>query len=296
MSCQVIILLILYSNKLSFYMNWPVNWLFGASRPTSSIIHYQKLKQIESLKNLFPEIIENVKEQEYALAFLNSNIEFKLNINFPNEYPSEKPIIKVQPPIKHNWVNDELVIIGSPSLLKYTPSTDICMILKEISNEFNKNPPIPLLPPRTCASNITKDNLPYSLSPYNKGFGYYPDLKNEQSWDSQKYTYNQDQNLSLSPYYANFNISSYPNVPFQPTFNEGPNILLQPIENTIAKTYLMPEIPHEYSLLNDMSVEDLNDLNENEGKLIEQIISKLPQIGKLTRDREELLRNIEKQA
>lgn len=62
-----------------------------------------------------------VKEnEEYKVDFTAGDIPMCLNVVLPPEFPTDKPTIRVKPPVKHLWVNNNSEIDKAPGLLNFT--------------------------------------------------------------------------------------------------------------------------------------------------------------------------------
>ena len=62
-----------------------------------------------------------------------------LKIQLPSEFPAEKPMIWINPPVQHNWVTDNGRIM-SPGLVNYSEQSDLGQIVHAIVREMKKTP------------------------------------------------------------------------------------------------------------------------------------------------------------
>uniref|UniRef100_A0AAQ4PM17 VPS37A subunit of ESCRT-I n=1 Tax=Gasterosteus aculeatus aculeatus TaxID=481459 RepID=A0AAQ4PM17_GASAC len=87
-----------------------MNWLFPQSKgsgplPPLSSLQQQRQRQIESLKAAHPSLAEIQKDVEYRIPFTVNNSTISVNILLPPQFPQEKPVVSVYPPVGHHLVD-----------------------------------------------------------------------------------------------------------------------------------------------------------------------------------------------
>ncbi|XP_048454473.1 vacuolar protein sorting-associated protein 37A-like [Rhincodon typus] len=91
-----------------------MNWIFPSSKgsgsgsghlPPLTSLQQQRQRQIESVKSSHNSIVEIQKDVEYRLPFTVNNKTINLNIFLPPQFPQEKPVITVFPPVRHHLVD-----------------------------------------------------------------------------------------------------------------------------------------------------------------------------------------------
>lgn len=55
--------------------------------------------------------------KEYSIAFQSGRNELTLHIYLSNEFPKEKPVLKITPVVIHQWVNADGEVTSAPGLL-----------------------------------------------------------------------------------------------------------------------------------------------------------------------------------
>nr|XP_042697862.1 vacuolar protein sorting-associated protein 37A isoform X3 [Chrysemys picta bellii] len=103
-----------------------MNWLFPLSKgggsssspaaplPALTSLQQQKQRQIESLRNAHSAIAEIQKDVEYRLPFTVNNLTININVLLPPQFPQEKPVISVFPPIRHHLMDKQGVYVACP--------------------------------------------------------------------------------------------------------------------------------------------------------------------------------------
>lgn len=62
-------------------------------------------------------MIEVKEGSEYSITFQSNKNDLTLQILLSNEFPNEKPTLKISPCVMHPWVNTEAEILSAPGLL-----------------------------------------------------------------------------------------------------------------------------------------------------------------------------------
>lgn len=263
-----------------------MSWLFSkGTRPLPPLtsLQQQKQRQIDSLKAAHTSISEIQKDVEYRLPITVKNLTININILLPQQFPQDKPVITVFPPIRHHLVDKQGTNVTCPLVHNFTMHSDLGKIVQNLLEEFWKNPP-------TLAP--TSGSFPYLYSnpagrpPYpHTGFSFLPPFSTQETNRSVPVsepvssTYNTAK--AAAPSYGL--ISDLP-VPV-PTSEVGMN----------GFTYKMPDLPETFPELSDLSVSQLTEMMEQEDVLLEQFVN-LPQLKQIINDKEDLVKNIEELA
>ncbi|XP_012879519.1 PREDICTED: vacuolar protein sorting-associated protein 37A [Dipodomys ordii] len=161
-----------------------MSWLFPLTKSASSSsaagspaggltsLQQQKQRLIESLRNSHSSIAEIQKDVEYRLPFTVNNLTININILLPPQFPQEKPVISVYPPIRHHLMDKQGIYVTSPLVSNFTMHSDLGKIIQSLLDEFWKNPPV--LAPTSTAFPYLYSN-PSGLPPYaSQGFPFLP--------------------------------------------------------------------------------------------------------------------------
>ncbi|XP_003221634.1 vacuolar protein sorting-associated protein 37A [Anolis carolinensis] len=285
-----------------------MNWLFPLSKggggsgsaasssasPASSSLpshltslQQQKQRQIESLRSAHAAIAEIQKDVEYRLPFTVNNLTININILLPPQFPQEKPIISVFPPIRHHLMDKQGVYVACPLISSFTMHSDLGKIVQSILDEFWKNPPVlapnstsfPYLYNKPAGIPSYPQNFPF-LSPYrpsetNRSIASVPDSL------SSGYTTDRP----AAPSFGMISDLPLP-VPTAETFSQG---------SQNGFSYKMPDVPDAFPELSDLSISQLTDMNEQEDILLEQFVN-LPQLKQVINDKDDLVKSIEELA
>ncbi|XP_066429480.1 vacuolar protein sorting-associated protein 37A [Eleutherodactylus coqui] len=262
-----------------------MNWLFSSkgSRPLLPLtsLQQQKQRQIDSLKACHSNISEIQKDVEYRLPITIKNLTININILLPQQFPQDKPIITVFPPIRHHLVDKQGTNVISPLVYNFTMHSDLGKIVQNLLEEFWKNPP-------TLAP--TSGSFPFNPAgrpPYpHIGFPFHlPPFSTQETnrsvpvSDPLPSAYNTAK--AAAPSYGLITDLPVP-VPISEVGTNG-------------FTYKMPDLPETFPELTDLSVSQLTEMMEQEEVLFEQFMS-LPQLKQIIEDKEDLVKNIEELA
>ncbi|XP_067890857.1 vacuolar protein sorting-associated protein 37A isoform X2 [Heterodontus francisci] len=129
-----------------------MNWIFPLSKsggsgaghlPPLTNLQQQRQRQIESVKASHSGIVEIQKDVEYRLPFTANNKTINLNILLPPQFPQEKPVVSVFPPVRHHLVDKHTgTVVTSPLITNFTMHSDLGKIIQTVLEEFWKNPPV----------------------------------------------------------------------------------------------------------------------------------------------------------
>uniref|UniRef100_A0A8C8YV81 VPS37A subunit of ESCRT-I n=1 Tax=Prolemur simus TaxID=1328070 RepID=A0A8C8YV81_PROSS len=160
-----------------------MSWLFPLTKSAASSaagspggltsLQQQKQRLIESLRNSHTSIAEIQKDVEYRLPFTINNLTINMNILLPPQFPQEKPVISVYPPIRHHLMDKQGIYVTSPLVNNFTMHSDLGKIVQSLLDEFWKTPPV--LAPTSTAFPYLYNN-PGGMPPYatSQGFPFLP--------------------------------------------------------------------------------------------------------------------------
>ncbi|XP_067843069.1 vacuolar protein sorting-associated protein 37A isoform X2 [Heptranchias perlo] len=260
----------------------------GGHLPPLTILQQQRQRQIESVKASHSGVVEIQKDVEYRLPFTANNKTINLNILLPPQFPQEKPVVTVFPPVRHHLVDKHTgTVVMSPMITNFTMHADLGKIIQTILNEFWKNPPV-------LASSSA--SIPYCFSSP-AGMAPYP---------PQGYRF-------IAPF-----PTQESTVPFLPDSVPGPGFdsprpaapayglitdLPLPVPTADSSeqlglnghSYKMPDVPDHFSDLHELGISQLTDLNDNEDLLLGHFMG-LPLLKQICTDKDDLVSYIEELA
>ncbi|XP_058497519.1 vacuolar protein sorting-associated protein 37A isoform X2 [Solea solea] len=269
-----------------------MNWLFPLSKgsgplPQLSSLQQQRQRQIDSLKAAHHSLAEIQKDVEYRIPFTVNNSTISVNILLPPQFPQEKPVVSVYPPVGHHLVDSNNgTMITSPHITNFGMHSDLGKVIQSLLDEFWKSPP--------ALMSTGPAGFPYMYKP--SGMAAYP---------TQAFHYG-PRHMGTSqtppagpaaapmPHPAVDNVHGPPRAPAPyglisdlplpvPTVDSQPGIN--------GHMYKMPEIPESFPELCDMNLTQLSDMSENEDVLLSFFLG-LPQLNQVTSDKEELVTSI----
>nr|XP_050853392.1 vacuolar protein sorting-associated protein 37A isoform X2 [Vespula vulgaris] len=131
----------------------------------------KRKRQIDTLKIFNDNVAELREDVEYQVQFNAGERRMAIMVSLSPEFPLEKPVLRVSPPINHPWCNEHSEIISAPGLLNFTVHSDLGRVVQAIIREFSKNPPqvIEYVSPGSAKSHrdLQERNSPsYSLQQY----------------------------------------------------------------------------------------------------------------------------------
>ncbi|XP_039205337.1 vacuolar protein sorting-associated protein 37A isoform X2 [Crotalus tigris] len=261
----------------------------GVALPsTLTSLQQQRQRQIESLRSAHAAIAEIQKDVEYRLPFTVTNLTININILLPPQFPQEKPVISVFPPIRHHIMDKQGAYVTSPLISNFTMHSDLGKIVQSILDEFWKNPPV-LAPSTTFPYLYSK---PTGIPTYAQNFPFLsPYLP-------------QETNRSVAPVPLAESLSSgyTTDRPAAPSFGMITDLPLPvPTTETLSQGnqngfgYKMPDVPDVFPELSELSISQLTDMNEQEDILLEQFVN-LPQLKHIINDKDDLVKSIEELA
>ncbi|KAJ8667493.1 hypothetical protein QAD02_009156 [Eretmocerus hayati] len=101
----------------------------------------KRKRQIDTLKIFNDNVSELQEDVEYRVEFDAGNKRMAIMVSLSPEFPLEKPVLRVSPPIIHKWCNEHSEIVNAPGLLNFTVHSDLGRVVQAIIREFSKNPP-----------------------------------------------------------------------------------------------------------------------------------------------------------
>lgn len=274
-----------------------MNWLFPLSKgsgplPPINSLQQQRQRQIESLKAAHPSLAEIQKDVEYRIPFTVNNSTITVNVLLPPQFPQEKPVVSVYPPVGHHLVDgNNGTMITSPLIANFGMHSDLGKVIQSLLDEFWKSPP--------ALMSSGPSGFPYGMYKPS-GMAPYP---------TQAYHYGpRHVGPSQTPPPAHAPAPPPPSMPHPGVDGvhglpraPAPYGLLTdlplPVPTADSQAglnghmYKMPEIPESFPELSDLNLTQLSNLSENEDVLLELFVS-LPQLKQITNDKEELVTSI----
>ncbi|XP_037619523.1 vacuolar protein sorting-associated protein 37A [Sebastes umbrosus] len=272
-----------------------MNWLFPLSKgsgplPPLSSLQQQRQRQIESLKAAHPSLAEIQKDVEYRIPFTVNNSTITVNILLPPQFPQEKPVVSVYPPVGHHLVDSNNgTMITSPLITNFGMHSDLGKVIQSLLDEFWKSPP--------ALMSTGSASFPYSMykqsgmAPYpTQAYHYAP----RHGGPSHTPPPGPGQAPGLMPHPGVDSAYGPPRAP-------APYGLISDLPLPVpmgdlqaglnGHMYKMPDIPESFPELCDLNLTQLSDMSENEDVLLEFFVT-LPQLKQVTNDKEELVTNI----
>lgn len=272
-----------------------MSWIFPLSKgggggaghlPPLTNLQQQRQRQIESVKSSHSSVVEIQKDVEYRLPFTANNKTINLNILLPPQFPQEKPVVSVFPPVRHHLVDKQMcTMVTSPMIANFTMHSDLGKIIQTILDEFRKNPPV-------LAS--TSSSFPYCFSspagmaPYPpQGFPFINPYPTQESTVPCIVDSGPGFNI-LRPAAPAYGLITDLPLPV-PTIDSSEQLGLN------GHSYKMPDLPDHFSELLELSNSQLTDLNENEDLRLGHFMGS-PQLKQICTDKNDLVSYIEELA
>ncbi|XP_012531597.1 vacuolar protein sorting-associated protein 37A isoform X2 [Monomorium pharaonis] len=86
-------------------------------------------------------VIELRENVDYQVEFQAGERRMAIMVSLSPNFPLEKPVLRVSPPINHPWCNEHSEITSAPGLLNFSVHSDLGRVVQAIIREFSKNPP-----------------------------------------------------------------------------------------------------------------------------------------------------------
>ncbi|KAM8772643.1 vacuolar protein sorting-associated protein 37A [Acanthopagrus schlegelii] len=270
-----------------------MNWLFPLSKgsgphPPLNSLQQQKQRQIESLKAAHPSLAEIQKDVEYRIPFTVNNSTISVNVLLPPQFPQEKPVVSVYPPVGHHLVDSNNgTIITSPLINNFGMHSDLGKVIQSLLDEFWKSPPALMSSgPAGFPYNMYKPPYPTQAFHYGSrhmGPSHTPPAGPGPAPCPAPMSHPGAESAHGHPRApAPYGLISDLPLPV-PTGDSQAGLN--------GHMYKMPEIPESFPELTDMNLMQLSSMSENEDVLLEFFVS-LPQLKQITNDKEELVTSI----
>jgi ESCRT-I complex subunit VPS37 len=95
-------------------------------------------EQINNLRVFNDNVVEMVPLRLYEVRFVSeSGLKLTLAVHLPDKFPNIKPVVEVNPPVLHPWV-DILGTVDAPGLRNFAQHSDLGMVIQAIRREFDK--------------------------------------------------------------------------------------------------------------------------------------------------------------
>ncbi|KAJ1215317.1 hypothetical protein NDU88_002926 [Pleurodeles waltl] len=267
-----------------------MSWLFRADKgsgPLSPLtsLQQQRQRQIESLRASHSTLAEIQKDVEYRLPFTVNNLTININILLPQNFPQEKPVISIYPPVRHHLVDKQGVYVICPLINNFTMHSDLGKIIQSLLDEFWKNPPV-LIP---SSSYPFLYSNPAGMPPYApSGFAF---LNPYPTQEANRVPVTD----TVLPPSANCSTAK----PAAPAYGLITDLPI-PVPSTEAVSqvglngfnYKMPDVPEVFPELSELSASELKEMNDQEDLLLEQFVN-LPLLKQVIMDKDELVKSIE---
>uniref|UniRef100_A0A8C6ZWS3 VPS37A subunit of ESCRT-I n=1 Tax=Nothoprocta perdicaria TaxID=30464 RepID=A0A8C6ZWS3_NOTPE len=266
-----------------------MNWLFPLSKGSGSAAAGAPLPPLTSLqqqKQRQIDIAEIQKDVEYRLPFTVNNVTININILLPPQFPQEKPVISVFPPVRHHLMDKQGVYVTSPLISNFTMHSDLGKIIQSILDEFWKNPPVLVSSSTSFPYLYSK---PPGMPPYApQAFPFLPPYPPQEA----------SRPLAPVPVPEPIRPSYAAEKPAAPSYGLIEDLPLPVPTAEVGQngfTYKMPDVPDTFPELSELSISQLTNMNEQEEVLLEQFVN-LPQLKQVITDRDELVTSIEELA
>ncbi|XP_056136163.1 vacuolar protein sorting-associated protein 37A [Lampris incognitus] len=269
-----------------------MNWLFPLSSKSSgplppvNSLQQQRQRQIESLKAAHASLAEIQRDVEYRIPFTVNNSTISVNVLLPPQFPQEKPVVSVYPPVGHHLVDSNNgTMVTSPLITNFGMHSDLGKVIQSLLDEFWKSPPVLMSGGSTgFPYNLYK---PSGMAPYPPQSYHYsprPPGPSPAPGPAPAPMHHQGGDTTHGPPRAPAPYGLITDLPLAvPTGDSQVGLN--------GHMYKMPEIPEFFPELSEMSVSQLKDMSEQEDLLLEFFVS-LPQLKQVTSDKEDLVTSI----
>ncbi|KAL4640557.1 vacuolar protein sorting-associated protein 37A [Arapaima gigas] len=275
-----------------------MNWIFPLSKgsaglPPLTSLQQQRQRQIESLKAAHPTIAEIQKDVEYRIPFTVNNTTISVNILLPPQFPQEKPVVSVYPPVGHHLVDSTSgTMVTSPLVTNFAMHSDLGKTMQSLLDEFWKSPPavIPGPPGFTFPAHVGSVYKPSGVPTYPapQSFHFLPTFPAPEG----------ARPIGPTPMpHPGTEPLAAPRAPAPAPAYGLITDLPVPVPTTDSQAghnghlYRMPEIPETFPELSEMSISQLKEMNEEEDTLLD-FFTCLPQLKQVCSDKEELVTSI----
>ncbi|KAK1792490.1 hypothetical protein P4O66_012430 [Electrophorus voltai] len=267
-----------------------MNWIFPLSKGSGAIppinsLQKQRQRQIESLKAAHSNIAEIQRDVEYRIPFTINNSTISINILLPPQFPQDKPVVTVYPPVGHHLVDSNNgTMVTSPLITNFGMHSDLGKVMQGLLDEFWKSPPVL----GSGAPSFSFMYKPSAMPPYpTQNFHFVPAFPTQ---DGQRAV------VAAPAPPPGAELQQAPPRPPAPIYGLITDLPL-PVPTADSQAglnghmYKMPDIPESFPELSEMSISQLKDLTEKDDVLLE-FFSCLPQLGQVSSDKEDLVESI----
>lgn len=138
-----------------------------------------KKRLIGDLKKEFPKARSLNGDSYFEILIQIDNMFNTIKISLPDDFPQYPPVIKVQGPVTHPWLNENMIVVGNDKLNAWTLSSSLVEVVNYTVTALENHESyvaIPKAPSRTpqapvmsslCASqtwDITNSQAPFRMA------------------------------------------------------------------------------------------------------------------------------------
>ncbi|KAI6646739.1 Vacuolar protein sorting-associated protein 37A-like [Oopsacas minuta] len=106
--------------------------------PQATAMQKHRIRQVSSVRTHFPQMLEIEKDSEYQLKFKSSlGTEHTLYLQFPSNFPNDRPTVIVYPPLDHPWFDTNNNVVGFKQLNDFTMHQDLGKVLDILVRELS---------------------------------------------------------------------------------------------------------------------------------------------------------------
>uniref|UniRef100_A0A3Q2VU64 VPS37A subunit of ESCRT-I n=1 Tax=Haplochromis burtoni TaxID=8153 RepID=A0A3Q2VU64_HAPBU len=281
-----------FAKSGQWFLQKRMNWFFPTSKGSGSLpplnsLQQQRQRQIESLKAAHPSLAEIQKDVEYRIPFTVNNSTISVNILLPPQFPQEKPVVSVFPPVGHHLVDSNNgTMIKSPLITNFGMHSDLGKVIQSLLDEFWKSPPALMSSGPSGFPYMYKSSgiAPYPNPAFHFGSRHMGPSQTPPSGPAPAPMPHPGVDSALGPPRAPAPYGIISDLPLPVPIGDSETRLN-------GHVYKMPEIPESFPELCDMNLTQLSDMSENEDVLLKFFVS-LPQLKQVTSDKEELVNSI----
>lgn len=269
----------------------------------------KRKRQIDTLKIFNDNVVELREDVEYQVEFESGDMRMAIMVSLSPEFPLEKPVLRVSPPVNHSWCNEHSEITSAPGLLNFTVHSDLGRVVQAIIREFSKNPP-QLKDDLSLASNISHRELTDRASPsYSlRAYSDHPSTSYNSYYNSQYPQFSSPVTNKTTSYSYNYiDTSNTMNCPSPPQFTNDTRTTgyISPLRNShyINSNYAVRNISgqssaavsHEFPELNNYSNDELRKLaDDDDDEKLDIFIDEHSQLKQVNLAIDEAIDNVEK--
>lgn len=110
--------------------------------PGATELQIQRSKQIESLRRGNLNVVETLRDVEYRITIQTGGNSVTLIVFLPPQFPQDKPVITIQPPVRHLWVDVNSKVVNCPNINSFSVHSSLHSAVQAVVDEFMNNPPV----------------------------------------------------------------------------------------------------------------------------------------------------------